>query len=56
MTFPLSNFNGVDVDVWKWLSNFIRHIAFMDLFIHPGIKVDLLVKEAQEDPMHDNAD
>ena len=26
IAYPLSNLNGATVEVWKWISNFIKHI------------------------------
>ena len=31
--YPFPNFNGVTVEVWEWISNFILHII-MDVIIY----------------------
>ena len=34
ITYPFPNFNGGTVEVWEWLSNFIRHFI-IDVIIYP---------------------
>ena len=34
ITYPISNFNGRTIEVWKWISNFISHFV-MDVITYP---------------------
>ena len=42
MIYPLPNYIGAAVEVWKWISNlipyFTEHVIF--LLIHAGVRVD----------------
>ena len=33
ITYPFPNFNGATIEVWEWISNFIRHIT-MDVITY----------------------
>ena len=35
ITYQICKFNGVAVDVWEWISNFIPQFI-MDLITYPG--------------------
>ena len=35
IAYPFQNFNGVTVEVWEWISNFIPHII-MDVITYAG--------------------
>ena len=37
ITYPFPNFNGVTVEVWEWISNFIPCFLSMWFLIHAGI-------------------
>ena len=39
ITYPLPNCNGIAVEVWDWISNYIL-IFMRDVIIHAGIQVN----------------
>ena len=45
ITYSFPNFNGVAVEVWEWISNFIPHfiidVNMIEVLIHAGINVKL---------------
>ena len=41
-TYSFPNFNGANVEVWEWISNFFPHLLGMKLLIHAGIGYAML--------------
>ena len=39
ITYPLQNFNGANVEVWEWISNYIHTLLGMWLLIYATSKM-----------------
>ena len=35
--FPFPNYNGLTIDAWEWMGNFVTHFTNMQLIIHAEI-------------------
>ena len=44
ITYPFPNFNGVTVEVWEWISNFIPHFIWLLLLSHAGLNLNHVSK------------
>ena len=42
ITYPIPNFNGVAIEVWEWISNFISHFT-------PGMSLQMTMIAAEHE-------